>query len=445
MSNSGRTSDQKNEVITGLPAWQDDLINQICNALDNYYCLPDKFTEKKEAFRQSLVDTFKKINAQQSSKTSNEPTSKDAYQIYIDEINKALDRFDPHLEIEYNKDFIAERVEEKQIVKDTEKHTAKFDFGSGPPQEVLLEMNEYRGKPNVNYGFIDRPDEAIDIPKDIGYIKINCLLPPDLGADEKENKFQVGPNAVKALNKIMRESENKKAMIIDLRDAPEGGSPEMVQYIVSFFIQQKGMIINEIDDRLTGTRKAYPTVNTPYQLFDVPVDILVDETTFSGREELAYDLQQLNIQLKSNGEQKGDRFQIIGEVTRGGAHPEFSFPLMSASGDINEHLILRIPYACSINPTSGTNWEDQEKKGVQPDQQVDKEDALVVAVDHLKRVISQDQKKLDESSVSSQSMFAKSKQYLAQEAKKRKELSVTDEEMAKSAFGQGSNTAKKTR
>lgn len=432
MSHSHKDSD--------LPKWQDDLINQICNIMGNYYCLPKKFSRKKQNFKLSLIDAFKKINNKQPPKTA-EPSLKEEYQIYIDAINKALGNFDPHLEIEYNKEFIAEREKNKQIVKDEEKHTAKFDFGEGPPQKVLLEMNEYRGRRDVNYGFIDRPNETTIIPKEIGYIKINCLLPPDLGAKENEEKYQVGPNAVKALNEEMRKLSGKKAIIIDLRDAPEGGSPEMVQYIVSFFIKQKGMLINEINDRLTGVNKRYPTIDTPYQLFNVPVDILVDETTFSGREELAYDFQQLNIQLQKEGKQMGDRFQVIGEVTRGGAHPEFSFPMMTSSGDVNEHLILRIPYACSINPTSGTNWEDQEKKGVQPDHMIDKEYALVVAVDHLKKVISQDAAK--RSSITSQSMFTTSKKYLEEETKKRKELHVTAEEMSKSTFGQSSNTAKK--
>lgn len=440
MSHSNRTDNKVDR--DELPAWQTDLINQICNAMRSYYCLPKKFSQREQNLKQSLANTFKKINSGMS-KFSEVPHSKEEYQLYIDAINKILGEFDPHLEIEYNKDFIAERKKNEQIVEDREKHTAKFYFGEGPPQKVLLEMNEYRGRPDVNYGFIDRPDETTIIPKEIGYIKINCLLPPDLGANENEEKYQVGPNAVEALNEEMRKLSGKKAIIIDLRDALEGGSPEMVQYIVSFFIKQKGMPINEIDDRLTGVRKPYPTIDTPYQLFNVPVDILVDETTFSGREELAYDFQQLNIQLQKEGKQRGDRFQLIGEVTRGGAHPEFSFPLMSSSGEVNEHLILRIPYARSINPTSGTNWEDQEKKGVQPDHLIDKEYALVVAVDHLKKVISQDAAK--RSSITSQSMFTTSKKYLEQETQKRKELHVTDEEMSKSTFGQSSNTAKKLR
>lgn len=425
-----------------LPAWQMDIINQIQQAMSHYYCLPDKFSEKQAEFRQALIDTFREINSKQPPK---QPSSKEEYQVYLEAINKTLAIFDPHLEIEYNKEFIQERGKEGQIVKDTERQVAKFDFGSGPPQSVLLEMNEFRGNLKNNYGFQSTPDETTAIPANIGYIKINCLLDPDLGAKEKEEKYRVGPNAVNALNEAMKKMVGKKAVIIDLREALEGGSPEMVKYIVSFFIEQKGKVINVIDDRLAGTKTPYKTVDTPYQLFDVPVDILTDETTFSGREEIAYDLQQLNIQLKKEGQQQGDRFQIIGEVTRGGAHPEFSFPLMSPSGLVNEHLILRIPYACSINPTSGTNWEDQEKKGVQPDQKVNSEQALVVAVDHLKRVIGQQPmaKKSEEVSLGSQSLFSKSKEYLEQEAIKRKELHVTKDEMAKSVFGQSSNTAKK--
>lgn len=52
-------------------------------------------------------------------------------------------------------------------------------------------------------------------------------------------------------------------------------------------------------------------------------------------------------------------------------------------GQIHNDLILRIPYACSINPTSKTNWEDQEMKGVQPDIEVNSKDALKVAIRNI--------------------------------------------------------------
>src|SRR5262249_46817963 len=132
-------------------------------------------------------------------------------------------------------------------------------------------------------------------------------------------------------------------------------------------------------------QKTYEAINTPFKLLDKPVVILVGPNTFSGREETAYDLQQFNTTLEKK------RFTVIGQPTKGGAHPECSFPLLDAnSSEINNTFVLRIPYATSINPISGTNWEDGSKTGVQPDIEIPKEEnALIVAVEHLNSIIPQ--------------------------------------------------------
>ena len=49
---------------------------------------------------------------------------------------------------------------------------------------------------------------------------------------------------------------------------------------------------------------------------------------------------------------------------------------------------MHIPYARSINPVSGTNLEDQEKKGVQPDLVVKSEEALSIAIQHLNKTMT---------------------------------------------------------
>lgn len=366
-------------AMTNIPEWQMNLVNQVIHALRNFYCLPDKFLQNEKGFEKSLIKAFVALNQQQHN-YAKPPSSKEEYQPYLDVMNKAMQKFDPHLHIEYGKEFISDRKRLNQLLQNSQNNAARFDFGDGPPPALLAEMNEFRGRPSNNYGFLVKPKEDVVIPDNIGYLKIDVLIDPQLGCKEVDGNMRVGPNAMAALNNAMKNMVGKEAIIIDLRDAEEGGSPEMVQNIVSYFIAQKGMVINEIDDRMTGTRTSYTVKDMPHQLYDVPVRILTDHTTFSGREELAYDFQQLNIQLQRDGLQVGDRFQVIGGVTRGGAHPEFAFPLVDNQGQINNDLILRIPYACSINPTSKTNWEDQDKKGVQPDRVVDSKDALKVAI-----------------------------------------------------------------
>ncbi len=368
-----------NASMNNISEWQINLVNQVIHALRNYYCLPDKFSAHENDFKKSLIEAFAQINKGHNN-SSKLPSSKEEYQPYLDALNIAMQKFDPHLDIEYGKEFISDRKRLNQLSQSSNNNAARFDFGDGPPQSVLSEINEFRGRPTNNYGFINTPRDNVEIPDNIGYIKIDVLIDPQLGIKEKDKNLRVGPNAMAALDNAMKNLVGKEAIIIDLRDAPEGGSPEMVQSIVSYFIAQKGIVINEIDDRMTGTRTPYTVKEMPHQLYNVPVRILTDHTTFSAREELAYDFQQLNIQLQRDGLQMGDRFQIIGGVTKGGAHPECAFPLVDSQGQINSDLILRIPYACSINPTSKTNWEDQDNKGVQPDTVVDSRDALKVAI-----------------------------------------------------------------
>ena len=85
--------------------------------------------------------------------------------------------------------------------------------------------------------------------------------------------------------------------------------------------------------------------------------MLTSSTTFSGGEELAYDLQALG------------RGVVVGEVTRGDAHP-------SAVVSLTEQVELRLPVARTVNPVTGGNWESA---GVQPDVPATAADALEVA------------------------------------------------------------------
>ncbi len=67
------------------------------------------------------------------------------------------------------------------------------------------------------------------------------------------------------------------------------------------------------------------------QYLDRPVYVLTSADTFSGGEEFAYD-------LKTQG-----RATLIGETTRGGAHP-------TSWHQLTEHLTVTVPGARSINP-----------------------------------------------------------------------------------------------
>ena len=64
------------------------------------------------------------------------------------------------------------------------------------------------------------------------------------------------------------------------------------------------------------------------------------------------------------------RAEVIGEATGGGAHPTRPFPISAA-------VHIGIPFARSINPVTGTNWQGT---GVLPDTPVPADQAYAVGV-----------------------------------------------------------------
>jgi len=137
------------------------------------------------------------------------------------------------------------------------------------------------------------------------------------------------------------------ALILDLRHG-RGGWPEAVAYWCSFlFPDSEPVHLNDIHSRKSGETKQYWTfayVPGPRYL-DREVYVLTSAETFSGAEEFAYNLKALG------------RATVIGERTRGGAHP-------TQWHQLTEHIAVTVPTARSINPVTGTNWEGV---GVEPD------------------------------------------------------------------------------
>jgi hypothetical protein len=88
-----------------------------------------------------------------------------------------------------------------------------------------------------------------------------------------------------------------------------------------------------------------------------PVYVLTSHETFSGGEDFGYTLQAQG------------RAQVIGETTGGGAHPTRMIP-------ISETLAVSVPFARSVNPVTGTNWQGT---GVVPDTEVPADQAYDVA------------------------------------------------------------------
>jgi hypothetical protein len=136
------------------------------------------------------------------------------------------------------------------------------------------------------------------------------------------------------------------ALIIDLRHNG-GGSPEGVVFWCSYLFGEEPTHLNDIYRADTGeTRQFWALPYVPGARYvDRPAYVLTSGHTFSGGEDFGYTLQALG------------RAEVIGETTGGGAHPTRPFPISAA-------VHIAIPFARSVNPVTGTNWQGT---GVVPD------------------------------------------------------------------------------
>lgn len=146
-----------------------------------------------------------------------------------------------------------------------------------------------------------------------------------------------------------------RALIIDLR-GNVGGDPETVAFVCSYLLDERTHL-NTMHWR-EGDRdeQSWSLPHVPGARFGgtKPLYVLSSDRTFSGAEELTYDLQQLG------------RAVVVGERTGGGAHPREGWT-------VHPHLEATIPVGRAINPVSGTNWEGT---GIQPDVPCAAADAL---------------------------------------------------------------------
>ena len=177
-------------------------------------------------------------------------------------------------------------------------------------------------------------------------------------------------NAGPAITAAMELVAGTYALILDLRHNG-GGSPEGVLYWCSYLLDEKPIHLNDIYHADTDETRQFWTL--PYlpgtRYVERPVYVLISGHTFSGGEEFCYNLQALG------------RAELIGETTGGGAHPTRPFPISSA-------VHIGIPFARSINPITGTNWQGT---GVIPDVAVPEAEAFDVAYGKaLRHVLAMD-------------------------------------------------------
>ncbi|MFE0106447.1 S41 family peptidase [Streptomyces sp. NPDC059009] len=149
-----------------------------------------------------------------------------------------------------------------------------------------------------------------------------------------------------ALSAALTLASRARALIVDLR-ANLGGDPDTVAFICSYLLDERTHLNTMYWGERERTEQSWTLPHVPGARFggSKPLYVLSSSQTFSAAEELAYDLQQLG------------RAVVVGEPTRGGAHPRDGWT-------VHPHLEVSIPVGRAINPVSGTNWEGV---GVQPD------------------------------------------------------------------------------
>jgi C-terminal processing protease CtpA/Prc len=159
------------------------------------------------------------------------------------------------------------------------------------------------------------------------------------------------------LTAAMRLIAGTDALIVDLRGCL-GGDPDAVALIVSYLWDREPVQLTGLRER-ERLKQSWTQPYVAGRRFGQrkPVYVLTSATTFSGGEQLSYDLQQLG------------RAVIVGEQTRGGAHAREGFV-------VHPHLEATISVAEAVNPQTGGNWEGT---GVTPDIPTTAQEALDTA------------------------------------------------------------------
>lgn len=187
--------------------------------------------------------------------------------------------------------------------------------------------------------------EARMLPGDIGYIRFDMIH------DDEE--------AQEIVAAALADLAGSRVLVVDLRENA-GGEWGTADLLLGYVLPAGTLLSRSYDRNGTlveerAVRSAIPGV--PFGA-DVPVYVLTSGRTGSAAEGLAYTLKHMG------------RAVVIGEVTRGAAHP-------SEEVVVNDYFRVSIPFRRSENVRTGTDWEGV---GVIPQIAVPAEGALEAAV-----------------------------------------------------------------
>jgi hypothetical protein len=184
----------------------------------------------------------------------------------------------------------------------------------------------------------------------VAHVFVGPVLPPAVASGD----------AVCAAMALVADAD---ALVLDVRDC-RGGDPDTVCLLVSHLVGDEPVRLVDVESRVEGVRQRWThPVGTRRFGADNPLVVLTSATTFSGGEEIAFDVQLLG------------RGQVVGERTRGGANPREGFA-------VHPELELAVPVARARSPHDGSSWEGV---GVAPDVECPADEALDRALALLER------------------------------------------------------------
>ncbi len=225
----------------------------------------------------------------------------------------------------------------------------KNERGRKELDEAAIQLQKRQDRAR-NYGF----QEIKILPGNIGYFKFNG--------------FSYNTDAYDAAIGAMSFLGNTDALVIDLR-SNGGGSPEMVQFLCSYFLDNPRKHLNSFSykDKEKLTQYWTYTYLPGRRLDKVDLYILTSQGTFSAAEEFAYNLKNMK------------RAVIIGETTGGGGHDN-KFVILT------DNFMMSLPFARAVNPITKSNWEGV---GVEPDVKVSSDNALDTALAMASKILAE--------------------------------------------------------
>ncbi len=173
------------------------------------------------------------------------------------------------------------------------------------------------------------------LPGNVGYLDMRYFADFEFDAPQ--------PPARRAIEAALQLLAHVDALVIDLRDNG-GGSPAMVGYLASAFVEPGSDIYNTFHSR-AGTESEAPAQSYPAPRTRLPLYILTSGRTGSAAEAFAYTLKNAK------------RATVVGEATGGAANPGRPYRL-------GDGFSVFVSNGTPVSPVTGGNWEGT---GVLPD------------------------------------------------------------------------------